>query len=254
MIPTPFPKQTATVTIEPLGPRSPRSGALRDHSIKVAIGLGAGEGEGKVPDTTRASRAARASLASFPPARGEPDGRKYVDVSTARKSSRTGPVISVVVGVEGSLIWPSRPEEDSVDDACAALTGEGYRVVVREKRECAEPGCKMAAVVDWNHAAASQHVWYCHCHTIRQYRDRSRSINHIRHWRTADHWRLARSRIGRKDVSRRRSTWPKCDIGTRDIGSRVGKVGHRDRTHLHRLRRLSVERGGEMMKQTRLNE
>lgn len=160
MIPMPFPKQTATVTIEPLGPRSTRSGGLRDHSIKVAIGLGGTEGEGKVPDTSRASRAARASLASFPPARGEPDGRKYVDVSTARKASRTGPVISVVVGVEGSLIWPSRPEGDSVEDARAALAGEGYRVVVREKRECAEPDCKMGAVVDWNHATAIPAGWY----------------------------------------------------------------------------------------------
>jgi len=154
---TPSPKQTATVTIEPLGPRST---GLRDHSLKVAIGLGADEAKGKIPDTTRAARAARASLASFSPAPGEPDGRKYVEVSTARKSSRGGPITRVVVGVEGSVICSRRPERESIEEICAVLAREGYRVEVRELRECAEPDCKIAATVDWNHAGAIPPGWY----------------------------------------------------------------------------------------------
>jgi len=148
------PKQTATVTIEPVGPRS---AGPRDHSIKVAIGVG--PTVGTVTDTGRASRAARASLAAFPPAIGEPDRRTFADVSTTRKLGRGGPSTSVVVGVEGSVTWPSRPEEASVADVRDALLGEGYRVVVREKRECAEPQCKMAAVVEWNQAAVPP-GWY----------------------------------------------------------------------------------------------
>jgi hypothetical protein len=155
MLAIPVPKKTATVTIEPIGPRS--TGA-RDHSIKVAIGLGAGGGDDT--DTERASRVARKSLAPFPPPRGEPDGRKVAGVSVSRKAGRGAPVTSVVVAVEGSVVWPSRPEESSVADVRTMLLGEGYRVLIREKRECAEPACHVEAVVEWNETTAVPSGWY----------------------------------------------------------------------------------------------
>lgn len=157
MIPMSSPKQTATVTIEPVGPRS---SLPRDHSIKVAIGVGFAAGEGKGPDTVRASRVARTSLAAFPPAAGEPDRRKFIDVAETRRSGRAGPIVSVVVGVEGSVVWPSRPEEDSIADIRDVLLGEGYRVLVREKRECAEPACKIEALVEWNQTTTVPPGWY----------------------------------------------------------------------------------------------
>jgi hypothetical protein len=78
------------------------------------------------------------------------------DSSTSRraKSGRGGAVTSVVIGVEGSVVQPGRPDDDSVADLQAILLAAGYRVAVREKRVCSEPACKIEALIDWNQATA----------------------------------------------------------------------------------------------------
>jgi len=147
-------KATATVTLEPLGSRSADP---RDHSVKVAIRLGGGDG--KQAGSAYAMKIARASLAGFAPVHGEPDQRKFVEVSATRRTGKSA-AISVVVAIEGSVLWPRRPTIDSMEDIAAVLQGEGYRVSLREKRECGEADCKIDAVVDWNRDLEVPPTWY----------------------------------------------------------------------------------------------
>ena len=41
-----------------------------------------------------------------------------------------------------------------------ALIAEGYRVSVREKRECAEPGCKVCVQIAWGLPLEVPPRWY----------------------------------------------------------------------------------------------
>jgi hypothetical protein len=148
-------RPTATATIEPIGPRT---SVPRDHAINVTVKV-------RAPDSKHADRdlvagLARKSLAGFPPSPGGLDRRRFGDVTVASRAGKNGIPSSVVVAVEGSVIWPGRPANDSVETMRAALADAGYQVAVREKRECAEPTCTTDVMVDWGRPSAVPTSWY----------------------------------------------------------------------------------------------
>jgi hypothetical protein len=149
------PRPTATVTIEPMGLRAALPG---DHSIHVMLDLRAGVA--RHADKDLVARVAHEALAGFPPAEGEPDRRRIAEVSVSRKVPKMGSTRSVVVGVEGSAVWPGRPGDEAVEILRHTLRGEGYRVAVLEKRDCAEPGCRDHVVIDWDRSAEAPAGWH----------------------------------------------------------------------------------------------
>ncbi len=155
MVTTAGARPTATATIEPVGTRA---SVPREHLIKVMIRLSGIDA--KYADKGYVAGVARKSLESFPPAKGKPDRRSYVELSVSSKIGKARSPTNVVVGVEGSAPSHGRPRDDSVEGFCDALAGEGYRVEVHEKRECGEPGCATAAMMDWSRPAAVPSGWY----------------------------------------------------------------------------------------------
>jgi hypothetical protein len=148
-------KPNATATIEPMGQRG---SSPREHLIKVVISITGMEG--KYADKAFVGELARRSLGDFPPGEGERDRREYGDVSASSRAGKGGTVASVVVGVEGSVIWRGRPTDTSVETLRAALLGEGYRTDIRERRECGEAGCMTSAMVEWNKPLIVPAGWY----------------------------------------------------------------------------------------------
>jgi hypothetical protein len=155
MDPTTTAKPTATATIEPMGPRTK---VPRDHSIKVVVKLSARDA--KYADKGYAAGVARMALRGFPPVQGAADRRGFGDLSEPATRTRSGAPSSVVVAVEGSVVWSGRPEDDSIEGLRAALLGEGYRVDLRERRECSEPECSTFAMVAWNRPSDVPSHWY----------------------------------------------------------------------------------------------
>ena len=157
------PNPTATVTITPMG----RHTAFpRDHLIEVMINLG--EGTTPFADKGYVAAVVRKSLASFPAA----SATKIGNVSVSKKGKHNEGVISTVIGVEGSAVSHGRPENDAVEQLRAALLDAEYNAVIREKRECGEPGCPVGVMVDWNRPAKVPSGWYsnqvCGRHNYRQ--------------------------------------------------------------------------------------
>lgn len=143
-------KLPATVTIEPVGCRTTLP---RNHLVRITIPLRSIED--KYADKNYIARIVRKSLAGFLPAVGEQDRREVIDLTVSNKSGKTR-----VTGVEGSVVWPKRPSDDSITILRAALLGEGYHVTVREKRECAQSSCSADAMVDWNRKSDVPSGWY----------------------------------------------------------------------------------------------
>jgi hypothetical protein len=135
--------KTAAATI---GPTGLREAVPRTHLIKITINLGGGD-DGK--QSHRAlTDVARRALSAWAPAGGEPDRREFREVSVSRKG-KAGAVTSVVVAVEGSVVCPDRPLNESIEAIRSALVGEGYRATVQERRECSEGSCSAEAFIDW---------------------------------------------------------------------------------------------------------
>ena len=148
-------KPVATVTVEPTGARAT---IPRDHTIKVLLKMSAvGSRHG---ETTHVAALARKVLDRFPPADGEPDRRRVTEMSVRGRPGKGGALGSVVVGVEGSAEWHGRPGDDPVEELRETLLGEGYRVAVRERRECAEPACRVDVLIDWNRPSEIPAGWY----------------------------------------------------------------------------------------------
>jgi hypothetical protein len=147
-------KPTATVTIEVPRSRAPSP----EHAIRVALKLSAaGARHG---DREHVAAIARRALTSLASAGGEPAPPRITDVTVTRKEGRSVPAATIVVAVEGHVDWPGRPDDDAVDDLRGILSDEGYRVEVRERRACGEPGCHVEATLGWNHPAEVPSGWH----------------------------------------------------------------------------------------------
>jgi hypothetical protein len=148
-------KPTATAVIEPIGSRT---ATPRPHAINLSLTLSAIDAAHA--DKGQVAAVARKALAMFPTTAGEVDRRRFGDLTIPGRIAKTGVATTIVTGVEGQLVWPSRPDDAAVDELHAILAAEGYRVTVREKRECAEDGCTSEASVDWHRRLELPVGWY----------------------------------------------------------------------------------------------
>jgi hypothetical protein len=156
--PTAAGKPIAAATVELRGSRTT---APRDHLVKVLIELRAADG--KQADELHLMSVAHKALAGFAPAGDEPDRRRFEEISARTIPSKTVPAKPVkpgVIAVEASVTWPGRPGDGAIQELRAALAAEGYRVTVRETRECSEHDCASDAMVEWNRPLQVPAGWY----------------------------------------------------------------------------------------------
>jgi hypothetical protein len=139
--PAHVPPPRATATIEPSGPGV---GSAREHTIHLILDLGT-ENAAQVSGT---AEIALAVFAAHEKTNDPAETRQLLD----RKQATTG--------IEGTLVCPSRPSAAAVTSMCASLTGAGYRVVVRERRECGEPGCHTDCLTDWDQPDVLPSGWF----------------------------------------------------------------------------------------------
>jgi hypothetical protein len=142
----------ATATIAPMGRRAKTP---RDYSIEVAVKIGAETT--KYGDKAVVEQLVRKSLAGFPPEEGKPDQRRFGDGSLSSKGRKAWSTVQVVVGV---AVSSGRPEEHSIRQLRQAFREGGYRVVVSEKRECADATCEAEALIDWSRPLDVPQGWY----------------------------------------------------------------------------------------------
>ena len=150
-------KPVATVIVEPL---ERRSAPPSEHSVKVILKLS--PGDPTFSDKGHVVAVARKALAGFAPAKGDADRRRFGDVSVSTKAGKTGAVSTVVVGIEGTAATAARPASDVIAAIRDLLTDEGYRVTLRERRECVESGCKAEVTVEWDQAEEIPLGWHSH--------------------------------------------------------------------------------------------
>lgn len=142
-------RPSATATIEPVGRRTKDP---RDHAITVVINPSAGHADrGHLADIVRSS------FEGFAPTGGEPDRRKFGDASSPGSTSKAG---DAALGVQGSVVIPGKPSADSVERMRNALFDKGFRVTIRERRECRNSGCANDAMVPWNRASDVPPGWH----------------------------------------------------------------------------------------------
>jgi hypothetical protein len=144
-------KPTAEAHIEPIGRRTQ---VPRDHLLELVIRLS--EAEARFADKSYVAGVVRRSLEDFPGAR----SRGLGDVSVLSKKNKQGSVAKVVVGFDGSAICAGRPEDDSIARLRGELLAAGYKLVIHERRECAEAECAAEAVVDWNRRSEAPPGWF----------------------------------------------------------------------------------------------
>lgn len=149
MQPTPAtpPRPVVTATIEPQGRRDQ---VPRDYAIKVAFVLGGSA------DKSHVTLLARRAFEAFPPDDSGVDRRRFDELL----GRATGKTPAATVGIEASTVWPGRPGDQRVEQLRAALAAEGYHVMLREIRECVEPGCLATATVGWNRDGEIPRGWY----------------------------------------------------------------------------------------------
>jgi len=162
---TPVARPFATVNLEPTGRRTM---IPRPYAVRVTLRLSA-SGSNHA-DKAYVAGVAHRVLEGFAPAastRAERTISEVLEEHRIRKTGRAG----VVVGVEGTATARGRPTDDEVEEVRDALRAEGYRVAIRECRQCAEVGCNVNVVVDWHQASQVPRGWYsrriCGAHNYR---------------------------------------------------------------------------------------
>ena len=155
------PMATATV-----GPARPRGGGTL-HTIELVLELSGA----KKTTLEQTMEVAHLALAGFAPAEGTTDQRTFQALSSSRRGAG-GAVDTKVVGVEGKAMWPERPSRASLERLCAVLAESGYRVTVRERRECSQKGCTTDAMTDWLKGDEVPSSWFtsgiCGKHNFKQ--------------------------------------------------------------------------------------
>ena len=149
------PRPTATAIVDPMGRRT--DGA-REHLVKVAIELNATDE--RFSDKAVVTATARRALNAYAPGEGQCDPREFREI-TASSRGKAGTLVTVVVGVECTVTLPDRPTDESIEMLRATLLGEGYRVTVKERRECLESAaCSTDAMVVWKQVEDVPTGWF----------------------------------------------------------------------------------------------
>ncbi len=151
----PVPGPPAKVSIDPMGRAT---AGVRDHLVTVTLELG--PAEPRFADKGVAAAVARRSLEGYVPTDG-PDTRKLREL-TQPSRAKAGVVTNVVVGVEASVVWAGRPDDAAMELVRTTLTGEGYRVQLRERRECTEGICSTDVVIAWAQPDDVPTGWFSH--------------------------------------------------------------------------------------------
>jgi hypothetical protein len=146
-------RATAQATVEPSGPRTP--GAKREHTVTVVVELDQADA---ARDQAQVTAIARDALAAYAPRAGDADRRAVREVGTTRRG-KNGTTTTVISAIEAQVVWPARPSAASVEALGNALYEHGYRVTVRERRECASERCTVDTMVEWNHLAEVPTGW-----------------------------------------------------------------------------------------------
>ncbi|HZS35923.1 MAG TPA: hypothetical protein VFF06_03805 [Polyangia bacterium] len=139
-------RPNAAATVEARGRRNK---VPRDYVIKILLDVNGAEHA----DASLVTSIARKALAGFPPDADEADRRRFEPVS----SRGTKPV---VIAVEGTAACHGRPDDASIQALRVALLDGGYRVTVRETRECTQPECSSDTMVEWNRPAFVPPGWH----------------------------------------------------------------------------------------------
>jgi hypothetical protein len=155
------PMATATV-----GPARPRGGGSL-HTVELVLELSGA----KKTNLEQTMEIAQRALAGFAPAEGATDRRTFQALSSSRRGAG-GAVDTRIVGVEGKAMWPDRPARELLEQLCTVLGESGYRVVVKERRECSEKGCTSDAMADWSKPGEVPSSWFtsniCGKHSFKQ--------------------------------------------------------------------------------------
>jgi hypothetical protein len=141
--------RTATATIDPVGRREV---VPREHVINVTLDVVDGD---PAADRAHATEMLRRCFGAL----GEPSQQAFRERSIARRG-KGGTTTEIVVSVEGSAVERGRPAHDAVESMRAALAAAGYRVSLRERRECAESGCSSDAMMTWAQPDAQPPGWF----------------------------------------------------------------------------------------------
>jgi hypothetical protein len=148
-------RPNAVAIIEPVGPSSD---GPRQHSLTVTLSLSGIEP--RFADKDVATEVVRRAFDVFAPVDGAQDRRAFVDVSlSTRARGKEGKVTSAVVSVEATVMLAERPTAEAIEQVRKALAGAGYRVSLRERRECSEKTCHSEVVLTWN-ATGSPPGWF----------------------------------------------------------------------------------------------
>jgi hypothetical protein len=138
-------RPAALAVIQPIGSRSHQP---REHSLTVTLGLS--NSEARFADREAAGDVLRRSLEGFAPAEGEDDRRAFHEVTLpGRRRGVDSLQAGVVVSVEGCAEFVGRPALATIEGVRRRLEAEGYRVVIRERRECSELTCRSEVLLDW---------------------------------------------------------------------------------------------------------
>lgn len=148
-------RPAATVTIEPTGRRT---ASPREQLITMLLELSSIDEQHAQGAWVEA--VVRRALDELPLAPGDRDRRKISPATAAIPGKAGGPRGSITIGVEGSMVCASRPGNDAIERLRQVLIAAGYRVDVREHRECARAGCGSATAVDFRWPLAVPDGWF----------------------------------------------------------------------------------------------
>jgi hypothetical protein len=147
---------TATMIVEPTGSRGADP---RDHAVHVRLSLVGVDG--RHSDRNHVADVARQALAALQLGDGEAHRPRVTELSGALRATHTSATpIRLVVGVEGTSVCKGRPTAEAVLRLHGVLVGHGYRVALREKRECAAPGCTAFSTMDWGLGSGGPASWH----------------------------------------------------------------------------------------------
>jgi len=136
------PRATATI-----GPAGPSNGATREHVISLTLELGSAS-------SAEATATARRALGDCAALEGVDAHGDVRDVFGPRREA------GGAVAVEATMRHSARPAALAVESMRAGLADAGYRVVVRERRECGESGCHTDCFAEWDRPDLVPSGWF----------------------------------------------------------------------------------------------